>query len=243
MDAQIVFQNPYSALNPNQLIYDTLDEPLRVNGMRNKAKRRERIVQLLEAVNLRPEYMYRYPHQFSGGQRQRIVIARSLTVDPKFLLCDEPVSALDVSVQTQILNLLKKLQQEFGLTYVFIAHDLSVVEYVSNEVAVMYLGDIVERFPVEALDNCVHPYTQALISSVPRADPKTRSQKKIILYGEVPDPSNPPSGCKFHPRCRYATEVCKNVAPETRPVPGIQEHFVACHHFEKVREQGVIQLK
>ena len=238
--AQIVFQNPYSSLNPTKTVFQTLDEPLKVFGVRVKRQRRDRIAELLEAVNLRPEYMTRYPHQFSGGQRQRIALARSLTVDPIFLLCDEPVSALDVSVQTQVLNLLRRIQRERRLTMVFIAHDLKVVEYVSDMVAVMYLGKIVERFPADALSRAVHPYTRALISAIPVADP-TRRGAKIILTGEVPDPANPPPGCRFHPRCPLRQAIlsghvqadgqrCVDEEPRWRPVA--EGHHAACHHHE-----------
>jgi oligopeptide/dipeptide ABC transporter ATP-binding protein len=245
--AQIVFQDPYSSLNPAKTIYETLDEPLRVFGVKRKHKREQRMEELLTSVNMRPEYVSRYPHQFSGGQRQRIVLARSLTVDPVFLLCDEPVSALDVSVQTQVLNLLRRIQRERNLTMVFIAHDLKVVEYMSDDVAVMYLGKVVEQFPVEKIQQTVHPYTCALISAVPKADPKTRGEERIILPGEVPDPSNPPSGCRFHPRCPLReqikrgekngdAETCVHKEPQWRQVA--PNHFTACHWFEEQYKRG-----
>jgi len=240
--AQIVFQNPYSSLNPTKTVYETLDEPLRAFGVSAKRQREERIIELLRSVNLRPEYVTRYPHQFSGGQRQRLVLARSLSVDPDFLLCDEPVSALDVSVQTQVLNLLKEIQKERHLAMVFIAHDLKVVEYMSDEIAVMYLGKIVEQFPAEAWQETVHPYTCALISAIPIADPTARKAESIILTGEVPDPSNPPSGCTFHLRCplrqailrgerRGDAERCLREDPEWRQVSW--RHHVACHWYEE----------
>lgn len=233
-EAQIVFQNPYGSLNPNQTIFDTLNEPLKVMGLRNKFDREERIVELLNSVNLSPHYMFRYPHQFSGGQRQRIVLARSLSVNPKLLVCDEPVSALDVSVQTQVLNLLKGLQEKLELTFIFIAHDLSVVEYMSDEIAVMYLGRIIEKLPAEKLEKAQHPYTKALISSIPRCDPLLRNEQKIILEGEVGDPSNPPSGCAFHPRCPYKKELCKQEIPLLKLVANEKSHEVACHYFKEI---------
>ena len=247
--AQIVFQNPYSSLNPAKTVYETLSEPLKVFGMKTREQRERRMVELLQSVNLRPEYLSRYPHQFSGGQRQRIALARSLTVDPIFLLCDEPVSALDVSVQTQVLNLLRAIQKDFNLTMVFIAHDLKVVEYMSDSIAVMYLGKIVERFPADDLAKIAHPYTRALVAAIPLADPKTRGQERVLLRGEVPDPSDPPPGCRFHPRCplRHAmirgeaggeASRCAEVEPEWREVsPG---HHAACHWIEvgAAREAG-----
>jgi oligopeptide/dipeptide ABC transporter ATP-binding protein len=245
-EVQIVFQNPYSSLNPTKTVFETLDEPLKVFGMKSKREREQRIVELLEAVNLRPEYMIRYPHQFSGGQRQRIALARSLTVDPIFLLCDEPVSALDVSVQTQVLNLLKKIQGDRHLTMIFIAHDLKVVEYMSDVIAVMYLGKIVEQYPAESLEQTVHPYTRALISAIPIADPKTRGEK-VILTGEVPDPSDPPRGCRFHPRCPLRQAIlrgevkadaqrCVSEEPGWRAVTA--GHHTACHWYELQRQVG-----
>jgi len=234
-EAQIVFQNPYGALNPNLSIYEALDEPLKANGLRSRSERRDRIVQLLESVNLSPQYMYRYPHQFSGGQRQRIVLARSLSVNPKLLVCDEPVSALDVSVQTQVLLLLKQIQMEMNLTYLFIAHDLSVVEYMSDDIAVMYLGKIVEQLPAEKLiRNSLHPYTRALISSIPQCDPLQRNKPKNVVKGEVGDPSNPPPGCSFHPRCPFVTDICKVETPGMISFDDTGSHAVACHNYQSV---------
>ncbi len=226
---QMVFQDPYSSLNPVKTIYTTLDEPLRIHGMQDKEERKEKIADQLRAVNLRPEYMYRYPHEFSGGQRQRICIARSLMIDPELVVCDEPVSALDVSIQAQVLNLMKDLQQERKLTYLFVAHDLSVVEYMSDRIAVMYLGHIVELADAEPLYyNCSHPYTEALLSAIPIPDIDVK-KNRIILKGDVPSPADPPSGCCFHTRCHCCTEQCKHDVPALRPLRNDPNHFVACH--------------
>jgi len=226
---QMVFQDPYSSLNPVKTIYTTLDEPLKIHGMGDKEERREKIAELLKAVNLRPDYMYRYPHEFSGGQRQRICIARALMIDPELVVCDEPVSALDVSIQAQVLNLMKDLQQERNLTYLFIAHDLSVVEYMSDRIAVMYLGHIVELAESEALYySPEHPYTEALLSAIPIPDIDIQKER-IILKGDVPSPANPPAGCCFHTRCRNCKEICKLQAPELKPLKSNPTHFVACH--------------
>ena len=224
---QMVFQDPYSSLNPVKNIFTSFDEPLRLHGWNNAAERRERIAFSLEQVNLRPDYMYRYPHEFSGGQRQRICIARSLCVEPELVVCDEPVSALDVSIQAQVLNLMKELQSKLRLTYIFIAHDLSVVEYMSDRIAVMYLGNIVELASADALyRNPRHPYTQALLSAIPI--PRLGDKPlRIILEGDVPSPADPPPGCRFHTRCRKCRERCKIEAPELKSF-GADEHLVAC---------------
>ncbi len=229
-EIQVIFQDPYSSLNPSASIYKTMEEPLRIHGFKNI---KERIGSLLESVNLDADYMFRYPHEFSGGQRQRIGVARALSVEPRLIICDEPVSALDVSIQAQVLELLKSFQKDLGLTYLFIAHDISVVEYISDRIAVMYLGRIVECARSEKLyHNCRHPYSEALISAVPIPDPN-KQKEQIILEGDVPDPGSPPSGCHFHPRCRYVEDVCKQENPQLLPLPDDKEHFVACHVVHK----------
>ncbi|MEA4899224.1 MAG: ABC transporter ATP-binding protein [Christensenellaceae bacterium] len=227
---QIVFQDPYSSLNPAFTIFGSLEDSLRRFGVRSKAERRRRVGELLEAVNLRGAYMDRYPHEFSGGQRQRIGIARALLVDPELIVCDECVSALDVSIQAQVLALLERLKAERGLTYLFITHDLSVVEYMADRIAVMYLGRVVELADAGDLyKNALHPYTQALLSAIPVADLERRS-KRIVLQGDVPSPVDPPDGCAFHPRCPDCMEVCRARRPAlTRYLAGGREHFVACH--------------
>lgn len=235
---QMVFQDPYSSLNPRMTLLQNVGEPLVVNKMARGRELEDRVAYLLRVVGLRPEYMNRYPHAFSGGQRQRIGIARALALNPKLVVLDEPVSALDVSVQAQILNLLQDLQQQFGLTYLFIAHDLSVVEHISDRVAVMYVGHLVESATTEAIfTNPLHPYTEALLSAVPQPDPRAR-RPPIILPGDVADPANPPSGCYFHPRCRYSDgERCTREIPELREVePG---HMVRCHYAESLNLVGV----
>ncbi len=231
---QIVFQDPHSSLNPAFTIYGSLADPLRRFGVKTRAERRKIIGDLLTAVNMRPEYMDRYPHEFSGGQRQRIGIARALSVNPELIICDEAVSALDVSIQAQVLKLLKQLQRERGLTYVFITHDLSVVEYVSDRIAVMYLGRIVELADAEDLyRNTLHPYSQALLSAIPVADLDHKS-KRQVLEGDVPSPVNPPGGCPFHPRCGRCVERCKNDVPRlTKYMVDGKEHYVACHLMEE----------
>ncbi len=224
---QIIFQDPFSSLNPRKTVAHIIGEPLLVHGMRSRKKRDERVLELLRVVGLRKEHMRRYPHQFSGGQRQRIGVARALALQPKLIVCDEAVSALDVSIQAQVINLLKDLQDEFGLTYLFISHDLSVVEHVSDRVAVMYLGKIVEFAPSQALYKTpLHPYTQALLSAVPVPDPSRKANARIILKGDVPSPIDPPPGCSFHPRCLFAKDICSNREPEFREVRN--KHFVAC---------------
>ena len=227
---QIVFQDPYSSLNPAFTIFKSMQEPLIRFGMKNKQERREKIAGLLQAVNLPAEYMERYPNEFSGGQRQRIGIARALSVSPEFIVCDEAVSALDVSIQAQVLKLLKELKDRYNLTYMFITHDLSVVEYISDRIVVMYLGHIVEAADTEELfANTLHPYTQALLSAIPIADINKR-RKRIPLQGDVPSPVNPPAGCPFHPRCPKCRKECKTKAPKPVVIEKAgRQHIVCCH--------------
>jgi len=233
---QMIFQDPYSSLNPRMTLLQIVGEPLFVNHIARGQELEDRVAELLRVVGLRPEYLVRYPHAFSGGQRQRIGIARALAPNPKFIVCDEPVSALDVSVQAQILNLLLDLQEQFGLTYLFVAHDLSVVEHISDRVAVMYVGKLVESAITEELYiNPLHPYTEALLSAVPKPDPRMRTEA-LILPGDVADPANPPSGCYFHPRCRY--DRCEQEEPQLRELR--PDHFVACHRAEELRLEGVL---
>jgi peptide/nickel transport system ATP-binding protein len=227
---QMVFQDPYSSLNPRRRVADLLAEPLKVHGKRSRAEIKERVAELMRLVELQPDHLNRFPHEFSGGQRQRIGIARAIALEPSLVVADEPVSALDVSIQAQIVNLFADLQDRLGLTYVFIAHDLSVVRQVSTRTAVMYLGSIVESGPTEEIFNSPrHPYSEALISAVPSADlDRTNRRERIVLQGDVPSPINPPSGCRFHPRCRYATERCRLERPKLAEIePG---RLVACHH-------------
>jgi oligopeptide/dipeptide ABC transporter ATP-binding protein len=227
-DMQIIFQDPYASLNPRMTVADIVGEPLDIHKLaKNKKERNEKVREILENVGLGAEYMHRYPHEFSGGQRQRIGVARALAVDPKLIIADEPVSALDVSVQAQVVNLLQDLQKEFGLTYLFIAHDLSVVKHISDRVAVMYLGKIVELTDKKELfKNPIHPYTQSLLSAIPEADPK-KKKDRIILEGDVPSPVDPPSGCRFHPRCPKAFDTCSVKEPEFKEYG--DGHFAACH--------------
>ena len=233
---QIVFQDPHSSLNPSFTIFGSLEDPLKIYGVKSKKERRKIVGDLLEAVNLRREYMDRYPNEFSGGQRQRIGIARALSIEPELIVCDEAVSALDVSVQAQVLKLLMDLKKERNLTYIFITHDLSVTEYVSDRIAVMYLGRVVELANTEDLfANTLHPYTQALLSAIPVADLDKKTDR-IILQGDVPSPVNPPSGCPFHPRCLYAQDICKSKVPMLRDIDGqVAGHNVACHRVEELQ--------
>ena len=236
---QMVFQDPYSSLNPRMNLLQNVGEPLLVNDIAKGQELEDRVSELLRVVGLRPEYLNRYPHAFSGGQRQRIGVARALALNPQLIVLDEPVSALDVSVQAQILNLLQDLQEEFDLTYLFIAHDLSVVEHISDRVAVMYVGMLVESARTEVLyRNPQHPYTEALLSSVPKPDPRDRAEP-IVLEGDVADPANPPSGCYFHPRCFYNdNDRCMEETPELREVE--QGHFVRCHYAGELELTGVV---
>lgn len=232
---QMIFQDPYASLNPRMTVGKIVGEPLEIHSIGSASSRAERIRELLEIVGLAPHMINRYPHQFSGGQRQRIGIARALATNPSFIVADEPISALDVSIQAQVVNLLDDLKQEYGLTYLFIAHDLSMVRYISDRVAVMYLGKIVELGACdEVYEHSLHPYTQALISAIPVPDPEsTFVANRVVLKGDVPSPANPPSGCRFHPRCRFAVEVCEQEDPEFRNLgTTLQPHFVACHLAE-----------
>lgn len=229
-EIQIVFQDPYSTLDPRMTVGTIIGEPLIAHGIAKGMELDDRVRKLLHSVGLKPDHMKRYPHEFSGGQRQRIGIARALALGPRLVIADEPVSALDVSVQAQVINLLEDLQGEFGLTYLFISHDLSVVKFISTRIAVMYLGKIVELVETEKLFSSPrHPYTEALISAVPIPDPQYESQQ-IILRGDVPSPMNPPAGCHFHPRCRYAQDICRQEAPPFRILE--DDHYVACHLAE-----------
>lgn len=224
---QVIFQDPFSSLNPRKTVSHIVGEPLLVHGMKSRREREERVLELLRVVGLRREHMRRYPHQFSGGQRQRICVARALALHPKLVVCDEAVSALDVSIQAQVINLLKDLQQEFGLTYLFISHDLGVVEHVSDRLAVMYLGKIAELADsVEIYQTPLHPYTQALLSASPIPDP-TLKRDRIILKGDVPSPIDPPHGCRFHTRCLYAEDICSQQEPQLKEVK--ENHLAACH--------------
>ena len=238
-DIQMIFQDPYSSLSPRRTVLDTISEPLRANKIFSGKDLEERVIYLMKVVGLETQYLRRFPHAFSGGQRQRIGIARALATNPRLIVADEPVSALDVSIQAQILNLLKDLQGEFGLSYLFIAHDLSVVRYISNRVGVMYVGRLVETaLTSELFAHPKHPYTEALLSAVPKAEPDEVRQR-IILEGEIPNPANPPMGCYFHPRCRYVQEVCRVTPP---PLDEISpEHFAACHFSRELNLRGVAE--
>ena len=237
-DMQIIFQDPFASLNPRHTVEKIIGEPLLVHGMKDAKERKKRVRELLKVVGLDDYHATRYPHQFSGGQRQRIGIARALANNPKLIIADEPVSALDVSVQSQILNLMEELRDEFNLTYIFIAHDLSVVKHISDRVAVMYLGNIVEMANKEDLyEEPKHPYTKALLSAVPLPDPDVK-RDRIILKGDVPSPSNPPMGCPFHTRCKEAMDICKEVKPTLQE--SSDNHLVACHLYEKVSDEMII---
>ncbi|MCS6773315.1 MAG: ATP-binding cassette domain-containing protein [Anaerolineae bacterium] len=233
----MIFQDPINSLNPRMTVSDIIAEPMVIHGKYQKGVSEERIIELLRRVGLRPDHLRRYPHEFSGGQRQRIGIARALALNPRLVLCDEPVSALDVSIQAQTLNLLQDLQQEFKLSYIFVAHDLSVVQHISDRVAVMYVGKVVEMAGSEELyANPLHPYTEALLSAVPKPDPLYKSDR-IIMQGDVADPSNPPKGCYFHPRCQYAIDLCRQKTPEFRELK--PDHWVACHRAEELKLRGI----
>lgn len=229
--AQIIFQDPYASLNPRMTVGDIIGEGIDIHNLHTGQERTDRIYKLLELVGLNKEHASRFPHEFSGGQRQRIGIARALAIEPEFIVCDEPISALDVSIQAQIVNLLIKLQKELGLTYLFIAHDLSMVKHISDRVGVMYLGTMVELASSHDLySKPLHPYTQALLSAIPIPDPETeKNRQRIMLEGEVPSPINPKPGCRFAARCRYAKPICSEVSPELKEVE--KDHFVACHLF------------
>lgn len=233
---QIIFQDPYSSLNPRMTVGKIISEPLEIHNIGNPISRQKRVEELLSLVGLDPNHINRYPHEFSGGQRQRVGIARALSTNPQFIVADEPISALDVSIQAQVINLLHDLKIQLGLTYLFIAHDLSMVRYLSDRMAVMYLGRIVETGQsTDIYKTPLHPYTQALLSGIPIADPdKEAKREQIILDGDVPSPSNPPAGCHFHPRCKHSTDLCQRKDPDFRIIRDVQsEHWVACHHAEK----------
>ncbi|GAJ98213.1 oligopeptide transport ATP-binding protein OppF [Geomicrobium sp. JCM 19055] len=226
-DMQMVFQDPYSSLNPRKRIGNILEEPLNIHNIGNKSERTDIVMEVMSKVGLQVDHYYRYPHEFSGGQRQRIGLARALVVDPKVIICDEPVSALDVSIQSQVINLLQSLQRDLGLTYLFISHDISVVRHISDRIGVMYLGNLVEEgYTDDVIENPKHPYTKALLSSVPLPDPNVQ-RERVILQGDIPSPLNPPSGCVFHTRCPFAMDVCKTTIPQSLHLAG--NHTVRCH--------------
>ena len=234
---QMIFQDPYASLNPRMTVFDIIGEPLLVHGIKDRSEREARVRELMQQVGLNPQHLKRYPHAFSGGQRQRIGVARALALNPRLIIADEPVSALDVSVQAQILNLLQQLRRDLGLTYLFIAHDLSVVRHIADRVAVMYVGKIVEMAPVDRLfAQPAHPYSEALLAAIPPPDP-ARREAPLLLQGEVADPSNPPPGCPFHPRCRHAQDSCRSEVPTLREIsPG---HQVSCHLADELNLQGM----
>ena len=234
---QMIFQDPYASLNPRMTVFDIIGEPLLVHGMKNRAEREGQVRELMRQVGLNPQHLRRYPHAFSGGQRQRIGIARALALHPRLIVADEPVSALDVSVQAQILNLMQSLRRELGLTYLFIAHDLSVVRHIADRVAVMYVGKIVETAPVDALfARPLHPYTEALLAAAPPPNP-ARREAPLLLAGEVADPSDPPPGCPFHPRCRHARQECRTLVPELREIAA--GHQASCHYAHELDLEGM----
>lgn len=240
-EIQMIFQDPYSSLNPRLTVFDIISEPLKANFKLSKAEIESKVLEMASKVGLNTSYLKRYPHAFSGGQRQRIGIARALILYPQLIICDESVSALDVSVQAQVINLLKELQEAMDLTYLFISHDLSVVEYIADRVIVMYLGKIVEHAKTEDLfTRTLHPYTEALLSAVPIADPHAKMER-ISIEGELPNPSNPPKGCPFHTRCRLCTEMCRTEIPPLREME--PDHYVACHRTEEIILDGLLQQK
>jgi oligopeptide transport system ATP-binding protein len=240
---QMVFQDPYASLNPRKRVGTIVSDPMRIHDLGSRSEQKQQVEEILKTVGLSPEHYNRFPHEFSGGQRQRIGIARALALRPKLIVADEPVSALDVSIQSQMLNLLEDLQTELQLTYIFIAHDLGVVRHVSDRIAVMYLGKIVELSPAEELyTRPIMPYTEALLSAVPIPDPDlAEKRERIVLEGDVPSPINPPSGCRFHPRCRYATDVCREIEPPL--VDYGNSHFAACHHPLNVDQAALQQAQ
>ncbi len=241
-ELQVVFQDPYSSLNSRMTVREVISEPMVIHGEHNSKKIDEKVVHLLESVGLRAQHINRYPHAFSGGQRQRIAIARALSVDPQFLVCDESVSALDVSVQAQILNLLTDLQTQFDLTYLFIAHDLSVIKHICDRVGVMYAGKLVEVADTDDLFRAPrHPYTESLLSAVPEADPDVKATR-IVLEGEIPNPANPPSGCYFHPRCPYAREICSTEEPQLGQPDGDTNRYDACLFSDELELTGVNEI-